>query len=395
MNKIYERILLVKVNIIKEKQNKQLQLKEFCNLFFFSLDNLLKTARKTPTKLVEISDAATKELVETLQNEAELESDWEVVHPDVPLSAAENSTGQFSVAGNEWINQDNVDDYTNCWPMEWLSEDHPNTRIIGIDYTSALTDWSVNFTKFCPCEKGQGHIDVRATNLMERLAISDVGHDRPIVWIGHSMGGLLTKIILMKAKENTDKQIQRLATNTTSIVFLGTPHRGSPIAKWKQHMQMILSPSIEVKEMEEGAPKLLQLHKQFMKCLPTDFSNVKIVSIAEGVPTMLTSFKFPLHIVTEESARLDYGDFYVLKDDHLSLSKPIFRQSFLYQRLLRVIDETVNPNGTPIFKQIKPKGSISYTETTNIDGNQTKSFLGRIRDLFHVLPELIYKFCAS
>lgn len=311
------------------------------------VSGLLSQTKHTDKEL-EISDEATKELVEELRSSAELSPDWEVVHPDIPLKANEDCQGEFSVNGSEWINQDK-DEYTNCWPMEWLPEDHPNMRILGIDYTSAVTEWSANFTKYCPCEKGQGHFDVRSTSLLERISRSDVGKDRPIVWIGHSMGGILTKLMLMKALDSPDPRVRQIADSTRGIVFLGTPHKGSPIAKWKQHMQVILSPSIEVKEMEEGAPKLLELHNRFMHCLKTCFRHVNIVSIAEGTPTMLTSFKFPLRIVTEESAHIDHGDFYILKDDHLSLSKPIFRQSFLYQRLLRVIEESVEskePNET-------------------------------------------------
>lgn len=160
-----------------------------------------------------------------------------------------------------------------------------------------------------------------------------------MVWIGHSMGGILTKIILLKALDNPDSQVQQIAKNTKGIIFLGVPHKGSPIAKWKQHMQVIISPSIEVKEMEEGAPRLLLWHTQFMHMLKSRLHNVNVVSIAEGSPTMLTTFKFPLRVVTEESANIHYGDFYILKDDHLSLSKPVFKQSFLYQRLIEVVEK--------------------------------------------------------
>lgn len=212
-------------------------------------------------------------------------------------------------------------------------------RIIGIDYTSAVSEWSANFTKYCPCEKNHGQIDVRSTQLLERISRSKVGENRPVVWIGHSMGGILTKLILLKSSDSPDSQVQQIAKNTKGIIFLGVPHKGSPIAKWKQHMQLILSPSIEVKEMEEGAPKLLLWHTQFMHMLKTKLKDVNVVSIAEGSPTMLTSFKFPLRIVTEESANIYYGDFYTLKDDHLSLSKPVFKQSFLYQRLIEVVEK--------------------------------------------------------
>lgn len=227
-------------------------------------------------------------------------------------------------------------------------------RIIGIDYTSAVSEWSANFTKYCPCEKDNGQIDVRSTQLLERISRSKVGENRPVVWIGHSMGGILTKLILLKSLDSPDSQKQQIAKNTKGIVFLGVPHKGSPIAKWKQIK--LLSPSIEVKEMEEGSPKLLLWHTKFMHMLKTRLDKVNVVSIGEGSPTMLTTFKFPLRIVTEESANIHYGDFYILKDDHLSLSKPVFKQSFLYQRLIEVV-EKASQTPTPGEKESNVKSS--------------------------------------
>lgn len=171
------------------------------------------------------------------------------------------------------------------------------------------------------------------------------------------MGGILTKLILLKSLDNPNSQVQQIAKNTKGIIFLGVPHRGSPIAKWKQHMQLILSPSIEVKEMEEGAPRLLLWHTQFMHMLKSRLQNVNIVSIAEGSPTMLTTFKFPLRIVTEESANINYGDFYILKDDHLSLSKPVFKQSFLYQRLIEVVEKASSQTSKPDDQETSVKFS--------------------------------------
>lgn len=119
-------------------------------------------------------------------------------------------------------------------------------RILGIDYMSAVSEWSSNYAKYCPCEKGHGYLDLRAGVLLDRVVASRVGENRPVVWIGHSMGGILCKHMLLKALDNPNSIVRRLAKNTKGIIFLGTPHRGSSIARWKQHMQVILSPSIEV-----------------------------------------------------------------------------------------------------------------------------------------------------
>lgn len=122
---------------------------------------------------------------------------------------------------------------------------------------------------------------------------------------------------------------------------MGTPHKGSPVAKLKQHVQMIFSPTIEVKELRENSQHLLTLQQQFDDALKKLSKPIKIVSIAEGCPTNITTFKFPMQFVTKESAKLDIGEFYVLNVDHLNLSKPIFRQSFLYQRLVKMIGDVL------------------------------------------------------
>lgn len=114
------------------------------------------------------------------------------------------------------------------------------------------------------------------------------------------------------------------------------------MAKLKQHVQMIFSPSIEVKELREDSQHLMSLQQRFEEALEKLPKPIKIVSIAEGCPTNITSFKFPMQFVTEESAKLSFGEFYVLNVDHLGLSKPIFRQSFLYQRLVKIISDVID-----------------------------------------------------
>lgn len=146
--------------------------------------------------------------------------------------------------------------------------------------------------------------------------------------------------IPVQAADSADPVVRQLADNTQAIVFLGTPHRGSAVAKLKQHTQLILSPTVEVKELEENSACLLKLHRRFEEYLAAH-RTMRIVSVVEGNPTRLTTFKFPFHIVNEDSARLPVGDHYVLNVDHLGLSKPIYRQSFLYQRILAVVGEVL------------------------------------------------------
>ncbi|XP_021711030.1 protein SERAC1 isoform X3 [Aedes aegypti] len=310
-------------------------------------DAELLTLQPTPPKShPSISDTATKELIQALQEDEPLSSEWSVVFPDLPLVADEkytspgvrnNPEGRYSVSGDKWLQEPLGDESIGrsfCWPMEWLPKDFPNIRVIGLNYESSLSQWSASG---CPCEKYDGKLEKRASEFLKKLARSNIGQDRPVVWVGHSMGGLLIKSIMNQAAASEDPAIRRIAQNSRAVMFLGTPHRGSAIAKLKQHTSALVWPSVEVRELEENSLHLLHLHKTFLKTINQLPKKPEIVSVCEGSATVLTSFKLPLHIVTEKSARLDEGDFYLTKEDHLNLSKPMCRQSFLYQRLISTI----------------------------------------------------------
>lgn len=206
--------------------------------------------------------------------------------------------------------------------MDWLPQEYPNIRVIGLNYETSISEWSLNM--LCPCEKNKTSLHDRSEELLNTLSVSNVGRDCPVIWVGHSMGGLVAKSIIVQSLSSTEQNKRAIAENTRAIMFLGTPHKGSPVARLRQHIQMIFSPSIEVKELRENSQHLLNLQQRFKESLENLPKPIKIVSIAEGCPTNITTFKFPMQFVTPESAKLDIGEFYVLNVDHLGLSKVRF-----------------------------------------------------------------------
>lgn len=245
--------------------------------------------------------------------------------------------------------------------MDWLPQEYPQIRIIGLNYETSISEWSLNL--MCPCEKVKSSLHDRSEELMHGLAASHVGQYGPVIWVGHSMGGLVAKSIIVQSLSSTDQAKRDIAENTRAILFLGTPHKGSPVAKLKQHTQMIFSPTIEVQELRENSPHLLDLQRKFEDALRSLSKPIKIVSVAEGSPTIITAFKFPLQFVTQESAKLDVGEFYVLNVDHLGLSKPIFRQSFLYQRLVKMIGDVIGVASKEAFDAIEAANQVQNHDT--------------------------------
>ncbi|XP_041831700.1 protein SERAC1 isoform X2 [Melanotaenia boesemani] len=96
---------------------------------------------------------------------------------------------------------ENDDDYTECWPKSWLAADCPNLRILSVEYDSHLSDWMAK----CPAENQRKSLAYRSQKLLKKLKLAGVG-ERPVVWVAHSLGGLLVKKMLLDASEDPDMQ---------------------------------------------------------------------------------------------------------------------------------------------------------------------------------------------
>ncbi|KAK2576698.1 hypothetical protein KPH14_005359 [Odynerus spinipes] len=260
---------------------------------------------------------------------------YEVVLDDCPVNMNYLAEGPFTCSGDDACMRNAERDRicrSQCWPKDWLPQDIPYLRILGINYDTNLSMW----TPLCPIESLKSTISERSNEYLNKLLISDIGK-RPIIWVCHSMGGLLVKRILVQEWKNGDKH--DICKNTRGIVFYSTPHRGSHIAALTQTTQMLVWPSIEVQELRRESPNLLGLHNDFLEML-NDYP-MEIVSFSETKSTLVTALKLSFQFVTPESADPGVGEFFEIPQDHLTICKPANRRSFLYQKLLSLIRRQV------------------------------------------------------
>ncbi|KYM95025.1 Protein SERAC1 [Cyphomyrmex costatus] len=244
--------------------------------------------------------------------------DFEVILDDCPQNTNDRACGPYFCGGDDTCMRNALDSTskTLCWPKDWLPVDIPSLRIIGINYGTSLSMW----TPFCPIESMKSTIKERSEEFVSKLAMANVGQ-RPLIWVAHSMGGLLIKKMLVEEWKTGDKN--GICKNTKAILFYGTPHRGSHVAALKQTTQMLLWPTVEVQELREESPQLLRLHEEFLEML--NKYCIEIVSFAEAKPTLVTALKFPFQFVSLNSADPGVGEFFEIPQDHLSICKPASR----------------------------------------------------------------------
>ncbi|XP_057678032.1 protein SERAC1 isoform X1 [Corythoichthys intestinalis] len=224
------------------------------------------------------------------------------------------------------------DDYTECWPKTWLAADCPNLRVLSVEYDSHLSDWMAK----CPAENQRKSLAYRSQELLRKLKMAGVG-DRPVVWVAHSMGGLLVKKMLIDASKDPD--LKDLFKNTKGVLFYSVPHHGTFMAEYSVNVRYLLFPSIEVKELCRDSPALRDLNENFLNMAKE--KEIKVLSFAETLPTTIGPM-IKILVVPAQSANVGIGDLIEVDVDHLSICKPERKDSFLYKRSLRFIQETLH-----------------------------------------------------
>ncbi|KAL0902672.1 hypothetical protein ABMA27_000492 [Loxostege sticticalis] len=290
--------------------------------------------------LVNESDFLDPDFKQVMEDLEEIEdetllSEFEVLLQDIPLTAKRepklNTTYTVKKKRDALIEEEEDRcNYTYCWPKDWLPKDCNNLRILGVNYWSSLSEW----LERCPLQTAD--IESRASDLAPTLIDAGVGRKNvPVVWLAHSMGGLIVKQLLVDSAESKDAELRSLSHNTKAVIFYSTPHKGSALATMPRGVAAVLWPSNDVRQLQENSQFLLDLQKKFIKF--ADLFAWETISFAESLPTLVTAFKVPVTFVESVSADLGRGVFYQLPLDHLCICKPATRQSVLYTTVLDVL----------------------------------------------------------
>lgn len=180
------------------------------------------------------------------------------------------------------------------WPKEWLPAD-PDFRRVRIHSFGYNSDWMDRRENLLTIhEFGQ--------SLMEEIQSSPSirrSKNTPIVFIGHSMGGLVIKKACILSRENP--AFLELGPRIHSIFFLATPHRGSDLAQILNNMLRALPTGNKpfLGSLEAGSETINSLNDQFRHVC----SGMAIHSFIESVPMNLGPVGSSL-VVTKQSATL-------------------------------------------------------------------------------------------
>lgn len=159
------------------------------------------------------------------------------------------------------------------WPQEWLPHDEAfqDVRIHSFGYDS---NWDKGSTLGI-----QDFARALLGSILDCPVIPWTS-PAPIVFVGHSMGGLVIKRAYILAKQKPD--FASLADRVEAIFFLATPHRGSDLAQLLSKV-LNLSPGARpfVTDLHRNSLATQSINDEF----PQFCQDVKLCSFYETLPT--------------------------------------------------------------------------------------------------------------
>jgi hypothetical protein len=211
---------------------------------------------------------------------------------------------------------------SSFWPR-WLAADLPGLAVYTLSYDAEASNWFGSAMQ----------LPDRATEVLALLESHGLDR-RPVVFVCHSLGGLLVKQVLRIASDrHAAAGGPGIFARTRGVAFLGTPNMGSHLSDWAERFRMLLRPTEATESLKANDAYLRDLNIWYrdhvvpvriatLACFETRTTHgvmvVEAMSADPGIPGVR-----PIPIDA----------------DHIGICKPASRETTLYRTVHRFITD--------------------------------------------------------
>ncbi|KAJ5972954.1 uncharacterized protein N7479_002872 [Penicillium vulpinum] len=223
------------------------------------------------------------------------------------------------------------------WPQEFLPVDlSARARILTYGYDAYVLRKSV---------VSSNRLRDHATNLLNNLTTDRAScnaSSRPLIFVTHSLGGLVCKLAINLSRVHPDTHLRELFTSLKGILFMGTPHKGSWMADWTKisvsALGIVKSTNQLIKVLETKSELLNSVQLDFMNML-RGCDNIKVTCFYEELPLSIGR-----KVVCTESATLDGYNSISIHANHSDMVKFASKEDNGYKSLLGELQRWMSEN---------------------------------------------------
>ncbi|KAL8859328.1 MAG: hypothetical protein Q9178_004266 [Gyalolechia marmorata] len=224
---------------------------------------------------------------------------------------------------------------TEPWPKVLLPQAIPNARIITYGYDADVVHWTSTAGQNTTREHAQNLVNDLCNHRTRTKSIK-----RPILFVAHSLGGLVVQDALLLCVNPSDKSQATFLNSARGICFLGTPNGGSDFTKFATAVANVISLSI-VKRPNAQLLEVLKKRSQVLANVKNGFltlvrrraeegsQTIKLHAFAEELPVAATGRR----VVEPDSAIIPGYNSSTLPYDHISMTKFSREDDVGYQRV--------------------------------------------------------------
>lgn len=153
----------------------------------------------------------------------------------------------------------------------------PLCRILTFKYNASIVNYNSDAALQHIATSLLGQIDLKRTSRQER--------ERKLIFVCHSLGGLLVKQALVLGGQSPNRQA--IQASTIGIIFLGTPHGGASLARGLAKISIFTdSPSTLLDVLSMGSQSLRKVTDDFAAY----YTSRRKTTARDQVPLQIASF---------------------------------------------------------------------------------------------------------
>lgn len=236
-------------------------------------------------------------------------------------------------------------DAERCWyPRGHKELSLPRMLSRDLFYVCA---WSLGYTSTLYKRRGYTvRLARQATQTVKELANKSIGR-RPVIFVAHSVGGLLVKHVLRLADQSQDPEWRRIAEQTKGIAFLSTPHSGFRmvrLAKWLAYLPTLNNALLVDLVDVEG---LRRLNEEFLEIVAQ--RHIKVDAYYEAKPS--ARLLWLATMVSEESADPHVPGLRptALIADHEGVCKPMAPEDHIFVSVRKFVRRCFSGTASDVF----------------------------------------------
>jgi len=258
----------------------------------------------------------------------------------------------------------------DSWP-NWLATKRQNVAVYSLEYDADRSYWNGDAMP----------LQDRAKGVLTTLQLEELGK-LPIVFVCHSLGGLVAKQLLRTANDTAKPDWRVILKQTRDVLFLATPHAGSDLASWLDRFGRIYNATATIKDLKKNAPVLLNLNEWYRE-------NSKPLKIRSHVFYETKKIKGVLAV---EPSSADPGITGVvpipIDADHRSIVKPDRADETVCRYLLNVIDKALKKDS--VVQPVPDVASHNAEVQSHLHALPPKNpdFVGREEDMARIRAAL-------